>query len=177
MLQRLGLCVLRRTFRQDYETLFHILILSKRHHYQVTLVEKLTELDAFMAVVSGGLDAEVASIEDSKDAKPALMRVMGDIRDVRKAMEVTQEMFQPLQEILVTVKAHGIDLATLSKIGDKSVQDYLDEAPMQWDGVVKKMFRKKEEILPMQLREVEALKVDLEQFFLSIREFRTQFRF
>jgi hypothetical protein len=40
----------------------------------VTLVEKLTELDAFMAVVSGGLDAEVASIEDSKDAKPALMR-------------------------------------------------------------------------------------------------------
>jgi hypothetical protein len=52
---------------------------------------------------------------------------MGDIRDVRKAMEVTQEMFQPLQEILVTVKAHGIDLATLSKIGDKSVQDYLDE--------------------------------------------------
>jgi hypothetical protein len=47
---------------------------------------------------------------------------------------------------------------------------------MQWDGVVKKMFRKKEEILPMQLREVEALKVDLEQFFLSIREFRTQFR-
>lgn len=40
----------------------------------MTLVEKLTELDAFMAVVSGGLDAEVASIEDSKDAKPALMR-------------------------------------------------------------------------------------------------------
>ena len=145
-------------------------------HLKVTLVDKLTVLHRFMALVSQGLDAEVASIEDTKESKPALMRVMGDIRDVRKAMEVTHEMFQPLQEILVTVKAHGIDLATLSKIGDKSVQDYLDEAPMQWDGVVKKMFRKKEEILPMQLREVEALKVDLEQFFLSIREFRTQFR-
>jgi dynein heavy chain, axonemal len=145
-------------------------------HLKVTLVEKLTVLDGFMALVSKGLDAEVASIEDTKESKPALMRVMGDIRDVRKAMDVTQEMFQPLQEILITIKAHGIDLATLDKIGDKTVQDYLDEAPMQWDGVVKKMFRKKEEILPMQLREVEALKVDLEQFFLSIREFRTQFR-
>ena len=145
-------------------------------HLKVTLVEKLTVLDEFMALVSKGLDAEVASIEDTKESKPALMRMMGDIRDVRKAMETTQEMFQPLQEILVTVKAHGIDIATLSLIGDKSVQDYLDEAPMQWDGVVKKMFRKKEEILPLQLREVEALKVDLEQFFLSVREFRTQFR-
>lgn len=145
-------------------------------HLKVTLVEKLTVLDEFMALVSRGLDAEVASIEDTKESKPALMRMMGDIRDVRKAMETTQEMFQPLQEILVTVKAHGIDIATLSLIGDKSVQDYLDEAPMQWDGVVKKMFRKKEEILPLQLREVEALKVDLEQFFLSVREFRTQFR-
>lgn len=145
-------------------------------HLKVTLVEKLTVLDGFMALVSKGLDAEVASIEDTKESKPALMRVMGDIRDVRKAMDVTQEMFQPLQEILITIKAHGIDLASLDKIGDKTVQDYLDEAPMQWDGVVKKMFRKKEEILPMQLREVEALKVDLEQFFLSIREFRTQFR-
>jgi dynein heavy chain, axonemal len=145
-------------------------------HLKVTLVEKLTLLDEFMALVSKGLDAEVASIEDTKESKPALMRMMGDIRDVRKAMETTQEMFQPLQEILVTVKAHGIDIATLSLIGDKSVQDYLDEAPMQWDGVVKKMFRKKEEILPLQLREVEALKVDLEQFFLSVREFRTQFR-
>jgi hypothetical protein len=30
---RLGLCVLRRTYRQDYETLFYLLILSKHHHY------------------------------------------------------------------------------------------------------------------------------------------------
>jgi hypothetical protein len=28
------LCVLRRTCRQDYETLFHVVILSKHHHHQ-----------------------------------------------------------------------------------------------------------------------------------------------
>jgi hypothetical protein len=28
-----GLCVLRRTCIQDYETLFHVVILSKHHHH------------------------------------------------------------------------------------------------------------------------------------------------
>jgi hypothetical protein len=33
----MGLCVLRRTCRQDYETLFHVVILSKHHHHHVLL--------------------------------------------------------------------------------------------------------------------------------------------
>jgi hypothetical protein len=33
MIYRLGLCVLLRTYRQDYETFFHIVILSKHHHH------------------------------------------------------------------------------------------------------------------------------------------------
>jgi hypothetical protein len=30
---RLGLCVLRRTYKEDYETLFPVVILSKHHHH------------------------------------------------------------------------------------------------------------------------------------------------
>jgi hypothetical protein len=30
---RLALCVLCRTYRQDHETLFHVVILSKHHHH------------------------------------------------------------------------------------------------------------------------------------------------
>ena len=37
---------------------------------------------------------------------------------------------------------------------------------MAWDTLIKKTFRKKEEILPMQLAEVDSLKTDLEAFFL-----------
>jgi dynein heavy chain len=47
---------------------------------------------------------------------------------------------------------------------------------MKWDLVVKKTFRKKEEIMPLQMAEVEKLKVNLEQFYYSIREFRTNFK-
>lgn len=43
-----------------------------------------------------------------------------------------------------------------------SHQDFLEEAPMSWDALVKKTFRKKEEILPMQMAEVRRI--------LSIKE-------
>lgn len=36
-------------------------------------------------------------------------------------------------------------------------QDFLEEAPMSWDALVKKTFRKKEEILPMQMAEVRCI--------------------
>lgn len=143
-------------------------------HLKVTVGDKLTTLDKFMKQVSAGLDLEV---DPSKDEfKQSLMSVMEDIRDVRKAIDMTGEIFQPLQESLNILKAHGTDLIMLERINGKSVQDYLDEAPLAWDTVVKKTFRKKEEILPLQLNEVEHLKVELENFFLSVREFRNKFR-
>ena len=88
------------------------------------------------------------------------MQVMENIRDVRKTSEETKDMFEPLQKILTTLKAHGFDITALPKIGDDSMpmQDYLDESPLLWDSVEKKMFRKKEDIMPLQLREVDLLK-------------------
>ena len=106
------------------------------------------------------------------------MQVMENIRDVRKTSEETKDMFEPLQKILTTLKAHGFDITALPKIGDDSMpmQDYLDESPLLWDSVEKKMFRKKEDIMPLQLREVDLLKGKLEEFYLNIREFRNKFR-
>jgi hypothetical protein len=39
----MGLCVLHRTCRQDYETLFHVVILNKHHHH---------DSDSISAVIS-----------------------------------------------------------------------------------------------------------------------------
>jgi hypothetical protein len=33
-----GLCVLRRACRQDYETLLHVVILSKHHHLNAKIL-------------------------------------------------------------------------------------------------------------------------------------------
>jgi dynein heavy chain len=132
---------------------------------------KLIDLDQFIAKSSAGLDVEVNE-EDNK----SLMSVMEDIRDVKKKMDMIGEIFQPLQDSINILKAHGTEIIGLPKIDGRTVQDYLDDAPMAWDNVVKKTFRKKEEILPLQLSEVDKLRVDLENFFLAVREFRNSFR-
>ena len=56
------------------------------------------------------------------------------------------------------------------------MQNVLGEAPRAWEAVVKKTFKKKEEIFPMQMASVDALKLDLDQFYFSIRKFRGDFR-
>jgi dynein heavy chain len=118
------------------------------NHLKVTLCDKLLGLDKFMQSVSKGREVQV---DEGAEGKQALMKVMEGIRDVKKAMDATQEMFQPMQNILNCLKAHGMDIAALPKIGDKIMQDYLDEAPMGWDAVIKKTFKKKEEVRPKPL--------------------------
>ena len=141
-------------------------------HLRVTVLERLTNLNEFIAGVSGGLDRP---LEEGAAVKE-LLEIMEHIRDVRQAADVTQEMFEPLQNMINILKAHGTDITSLPKVGDRPLQDFLDDAPMVWENVVKKTDRKKEDILPMQDIEKELLKTKLEQFFLSIREFRNNFR-
>ena len=61
-------------------------------------------------------------------------------------------------------------------VASRTVQNVLGEAPRAWEAVVKKTFKKKEEIFPMQMASVDALKLDLDQFYFSIRKFRGDFQ-
>lgn len=134
------------------------------------VVNKLGSLHGFMDTVLKGLEEQVA-----EKNKEALMRVMTHIRDVRKQMDSTNEIFDPLREAVHLLKLHGINVED-TKIADHAVQDYLEAAPMQWEGIVNKTFKKKEEIMPLQMAEVDSIKEDLESFYLEMRKFRTEFR-
>ena len=141
-------------------------------HLKEHLMNKLITFNGFMDQVSSGLDTEVPA---GPEGKVPLMEVMADIRDVRKAMDITQEMFAPLRECCALLKKYQIDVAVES-VNGKPVLDYLEEAPMQWEGLCKKTFQKKEAILPMQMAEQDALKEELDGFFLQISDFRNDFR-
>ncbi|KAF4030914.1 Dynein heavy chain C-terminal domain [Phytophthora infestans] len=134
------------------------------------VVNKLLGLHNFMETVIKGLEEQVA--DKNKDA---LKRVMTHIRDVRKQMDATNELFDPLREAVHLLKLHGINVEDTT-IGDHAVQDYLEAAPMQWEAIVNKTFKKKEEIMPLQMAEVESIKEELESFFLDMRKFRNEFR-
>ncbi|CAK4109520.1 unnamed protein product [Aphanomyces euteiches] len=134
------------------------------------VVTKLSSLHKFMEVVLKGLEEEV--VEKNKEA---LMRVMTHIRDVRKQIDATNEMFDPLRQAVHLLKTHGVNVDEF-KIAEQTIQDYLEAAPLQWEGIVNKTFKKKEEIMPLQMAEVESIKGDLESFYLDMRKFRNDFR-
>ena len=131
---------------------------------------RLGELHQFIEHTSVGLDVEVAEGDNE-----ALMVAMGHVRDVRKSMDETAAMFEPIRRTVALLKPHGITFADM-EIGSGTVMEFLEHVPLRWDALVNKTFKKKEEILPFQNAEVDNIKEQLEQFFLAMREFRANFR-
>lgn len=56
-------------------------------------------------------------VDDSTEGKQGLMKVMEDIRDVKRASELNAEIFEPLKEMLAVLKTHGTDITQLPQIG------------------------------------------------------------
>ena len=145
------------------------------------LVEHVTgslqSLRDFMARVDAGLEEPVE--EGAEDTAP-LRRCMAHIRDVKKKQGKIEESFAPLREAVALLKGHGIvfeDQYVMdgeTKVGE--VVDYLEAAPMKWEGTVNKTFSKKEDIFPMQTAETEHVKEQVRGFFERMRKFRTNFR-
>ena len=134
------------------------------------LVESLVDIDSFIEKANIGLDREIE--EGNKDQ---LMDVMRSIRDVKNATESTNAKFTPLRECVLLLKQHGIDISD-AMVGETNVQDYLEDAPMHFNLVVKKTSDVHEKILQQQMKEADELKGRLDEFFLAMRAFRNDFR-
>ena len=95
--------------------------------------------------------------------------------DGRLNTDLVPELFGPQRDCIQVLRSYGVDVLNDTVAGRK-VQNVLGEAPRAWKAVVKKTFKRKEEILPMQMASVDALKLDLDQFYFSIRKFRGDFQ-
>lgn len=141
-------------------------------HILENILSTLTNIHDFMDGVGTGLDKEV--LEGAANNK-ALLSVMAVIRDVRRKRDYFEEIYEPQNESIQLLRKYNVEVMH-EKIASENLQDYLEELPMAWEAMVKKTLKKKEEILPMQMDSVDALKADLDEFYLSIRAFRGDFR-
>ena len=73
------------------------------------------------------------------------------------------ELFGPQRDCIQVLRRYGVDVLN-DTVAGRTVQIFLGEAPRAWEAVMKKTFKRKEEILPMQMASVDALKLDLDQF-------------
>jgi dynein heavy chain len=130
---------------------------------------KLTTLDTFMKDVGEGLEVEVQAGD-----KPALIKVMTHIRDVRRIMDRTPHEFQPLNDTVALLKSHGVSMEE-AMVGEMTALECLESAPMRWDNTVNNTFKKKEVILPLQNSMVEQIKRDIDVFDGKVDEFHKSF--
>ena len=142
-------------------------------HMRGSIVATLSDLHKFMESVNQGLSRQVD--ESHGGQSDELMAVMTLIRDVRLKTDSVPELFGPQRDCVQVLRRYGVHVLN-DTVAGRTVQNFLEEAPRAWEAVVKKTFKKKEDILPMQMASVDALKLDLDQFYLSIRKFRGDFR-
>ncbi|GAB9467560.1 hypothetical protein Gpo141_00004900 [Globisporangium polare] len=142
------------------------------------VVNQLAWMDTFMQRVNFGLDQEVESHGGQahrENEKLALMGCMHFIRDVRRLMrEDLLVNFSPLKEIVALLKTNGIAL-DMSYIGKENVLVFLDQAPLRWEHMVNKTFKKKEAIQPLQNHMVEAIRVEVADFHRRLGTLKDEF--
>ena len=105
---------------------------------------------------------------ESGDASQ-LRLVMGCMRDIRNRTDKTDASFEPLRKTVQLLKKYGIMLSelTLKK---------LEEAPMAWAALKKKMFQKREKMGAQQQAEAGKIRQDSETFRVKVDNFRALFK-
>jgi dynein heavy chain len=149
-------------------------------------VSQLNALQLFMKTANVGLDSEV---EDGN--MDSLMTAMGHIRDVRVIKEQTENMFKPLHGVVGLLKKHSVNIedvmvggGTVGGSGGNSeeilpsipIMEFLEAAPQKWRSTHRRMLDKKETIMAQVNDQSDQVKVQLDEFFLEVREFRNVFR-
>ncbi|RQM21208.1 hypothetical protein B5M09_003796 [Aphanomyces astaci] len=131
------------------------------------VVNQLTWVDSFISNVNTGLDVPVTDTA-------TLMTCMGHVQDVRRLMATKQVNFGPIRDTVALLKRHGIHL-DVSYVGKETALQCLEQAPLRWDSMVNKTFKKKDVIAPMQNQAVETIKIDLLGFAKRVHAFRDEF--
>ncbi|KAK1930304.1 Dynein beta chain [Phytophthora citrophthora] len=138
------------------------------------VVNQLVWVDNFMQKVNAGLDVEIEA--NTEKEKPSLMQCMLHIRDVRLLMrEELLVNFTPLKEFVALLKLNGIAL-DMSYVGKENVLTFLEQAPIRWENMVNKTFKKKEVIQPLQNQMMESIRQEVAEFNRRLAAMKEEFK-
>ena len=114
--------------------------------------EKVLEKDpsAVAEAPAEGEEAPAPAEDGGEDKQAMLYEVMAFMRDVRKRQDKTDAMFDPLVQTVALLKTYGINLQDV-------VLKQLEEAPLAWSALKKKMLNVREKLSSMQ--QLEARKI------------------
>ncbi|KAF4325335.1 hypothetical protein BBI17_000424 [Phytophthora kernoviae] len=139
------------------------------------VVNQLVWVDNFMQRVNFGLDIDIDTGNAEKE-KQSLMQCMLHIRDVRLLMrEDLLVDFAPLRDFVALLKLNGIAL-DMSYVGKENVLTFLEQAPIRWENMVNKTFKKKEVIQPLQNQMMESIRQEVAEFNRRLASMKDEFK-
>ena len=119
-----------------------------------------------------GAEAPESKVTEKKSAaqekQETLYEVMGFMRDVRKRQEKTDAMFEPLTATVALLKTYGISVS-------EEILRQLEEAPLAWSGMKKKVLNVREKLSLMQQLEARKIREDSDAFGAKVEKFRETF--
>jgi dynein heavy chain len=142
-------------------------VLSKWiYQFQDFLLQKViadvTELSDFINFTDKALDMEVVD-QDS------MLQVMGYLRDIRKRTEGTDNMFEPLRQIVTLLTKHNVSTPP-------EIVNSLEQVPITWSNVKKKAMLTKDKHSKEQSTQAEKLKRQSKDFEFRVEEFYNHFK-
>ncbi|KAL0038617.1 hypothetical protein WJX79_000048 [Trebouxia sp. C0005] len=161
------------------------------HYLQIKVVSSMEELYKFMNQSNATLDLKVGSelateplpegeaVEgaDSEALKAAqaeenrksLYSIMSCMRDVRKRSNKTDNMFEPLRDTVSLLTKFSITMTDV-------VLKQLEEGPLAWKSLKKKMFQRREILAPLQQAEAIDIRRKSDSFGEKVEDFRKFFQ-
>ncbi|CAD7696266.1 unnamed protein product [Ostreobium quekettii] len=166
------------------------------HYLQDKVVNSMGDLYQFMNTTNSTLDIKVGKEEQAEEeeegheeppvveddpetaaeAKKAreeetrrtLYGIMSCMRDIRKRTDRTDTMFEPLKDTVAALQNFGINL------GDQVLKQ-LEESPLAWKALKKKMFQRREQLAPLQQAEAIEVRRRSDAFAEKVEDFRKFF--
>ncbi|XP_062234716.1 dynein axonemal heavy chain 9-like [Platichthys flesus] len=135
-----------------------------KQHLIDNVTNSLSDLEQFICVTKDGLGQQVK--EGDYDG---LVDIMGHLLAVKERQKTTDAMFEPLQETITLLKVYEQELPDV-------VYKQLEELPDKWNTVRKQAVSAKQQVAPLQLREVSSLRSKVASFDVEQHTFREDFR-
>ena len=138
------------------------------HYLFDKVVTSMRDLHDFVGHATKVLDKDPAVEGEPHGRQAALYEVMACMRDVRKRTEKTETSFEPLRATVGLLKSYGIALeeATLAQ---------LEQGPMTWGAVRKRMLNVREKLTDLQQEEARVIRERSDQFTARLDAFRAAF--
>ncbi|KAG1695800.1 hypothetical protein DVH05_019139 [Phytophthora capsici] len=83
--------------------------------------------------------------------------------------------FTPLKDFVALLKLNGIAL-DMSYVGKENVLTFLEQAPIRWENMVNKTFKKKEVIQPLQNQMMESIRQEVAEFNRRLAAMKEEFK-